>query len=211
MMNMTVKPVGRWHLNIPAGGLDLPQSFYQEAAETLVRDIRGRMNRGVGADNQRMADNAPNTRSAAGYAGHLGKFKKAGKFKGKEFGDRTGWKRKRPSVASGFLRDHVKIKTVGSNHAVVHIEDVPYPGNKYGTTTLMAANFLQSGTKPHIIKPRGNWPLRFPTSDGIVFAAKVDHPGTVPREFFGVSPAFEKKMMKRAEEEIQKIIDGIFK
>jgi hypothetical protein len=211
MISVSVKQAGQWKIDFPAGGLALPVSFFKTAAEILVRDIRGRMNRGVGANNQLMVDNAPNTRSAAGFAGQLGKFKKAGKYKGKELGERTGWKRKRPSVASGWLRDHVKIKEVTGKHAIIHIEDAPYPGDKYGTTTLMAANFLQVGTSAHTIAPRGPWLLRFPTTQGIVMAKRVKHPGTVPREFFGISPAFEKHMEKKIEEELNKIIGDVFK
>jgi hypothetical protein len=211
MIHMNLRKEGAWHISFPAGGLTLPASFFKYAAEVLVKDIQGRMNRGVGADNQLMVDNAANTRSAAGYAGQLGKLKKAGTYGGKSFGERTGWKRKRPSVASGWLRDHIKVASVGVNGAVVHVEDAPYPDSEYGATTLMAANFLQVGTKAHVIRPRGQWLLRFPTSRGVAFAKQVNHPGTVPRAFFGISPAYEKQMMKRVEQIISKIIEDGFK
>jgi len=197
-------------LQVPAGGISLPESFFRAAAEAVVKDIQRNMARGVGADGQLLPDNAANTRSAAGFAGLLGKEKKAGKYAGKDFGARTGWKRKRPSVMTGFLRDHVKVASVSADSAVVHIEDVSYPGNKYGTTTLMAANFLQYGTRPHIIEPRGPWMLRFPTTEGIVFARRVHHPGTVPRLFFGISPLASKAVLALAGKTIAKIVGDIY-
>jgi len=211
MITLNIKPAGSWALNVPAGGLDLPLKFYQLAADALVADIKSRMNRGVGADNNLMKDNAANTRSAAGFAGLLGKEKRAGTYGGKQMGTRTGWKRKRPSVMTGLLRDSVKVKEVSAGHAVIHVNDIGYPGNKYGTTTLMAANFLQFGTSPHVILPRGPWLLRFPTSKGIAFAKKVNHPGTVPRVFFGISPVVEKKILSLAEAEIKKIIEAMYR
>jgi len=211
MINLNIKPVGSWVINVPAGGLDLPLKFYQLAADALVADIKSRMNRGVGADNQLMKDNAAGTRSGAGFAGLLGKEKKAGNYGGKQMGARTGWKRKRPSVMTGLLRDNVTVKEAVAGRAVVHVNDVRYPGSKYGTTTLMAANFLQFGTSPHVILPRGPWMLKFPTSSGIVMAKKVHHPGTVPRVFFGISPVAEKKVLQLAEAEIKKIIEAMYK
>jgi len=201
MIRLNIDTGRPWNISYPAGGLTLPPSFMQRAAESLVRDIQGRMSRGVGVDNLRMADNAPNTRAAAGFAGQLG---------GARSGGGTGWKRKRPSVASGLLRKNIAVKSVSSTEAVVHVNDTPYPGNNYGTTTLMAANFLQYGTRPHIIKPRGNWLLRFPTTRGMVSAQEVRHPGTVKREFFGISTVYRKHVVKLVEKEIARIIEGIF-
>lgn len=36
----------------------------------------------------------------------------------------------------------------------------------------------EKGTRPHVILPRNAKLLRFETGDGVVFAAKVNHPGT---------------------------------
>lgn len=61
--------------------------------------------------------------------------------------------------------------------------------------------WVDEGTKPHIIRPKGPWPLAFPSAFGpktkprvfssgpgfsggpTVYAQEVHHPGTEPREF----------------------------
>ena len=46
------------------------------------------------------------------------------------------------------------------------------------------AVFVSEGTRPHVIRPRTARALRFPTANGIVFAARVNHPGTRPNPWW---------------------------
>lgn len=43
--------------------------------------------------------------------------------------------------------------------------------------------YHMDGTPPHVIRPRRREALRFVGSNGVVFAAKVNHPGTAPNPF----------------------------
>lgn len=45
-------------------------------------------------------------------------------------------------------------------------------------TNLFYAEWLEDGTKPHVIRPRNAKTLRFKGRSGIVFAKVVHHPGT---------------------------------
>lgn len=52
-------------------------------------------------------------------------------------------------------------------------------------TNLKHASYLNDGTAPHVIKPRRKKALRFVSSSGnIVFAKKVNHPGTKATHWF---------------------------
>lgn len=48
------------------------------------------------------------------------------------------------------------------------------------TANTEYAAAVHNGTRPHEIRPRTARVLRFPTRGGIVFAPKVNHPGTSP-------------------------------
>jgi hypothetical protein len=52
---------------------------------------------------------------------------------------------------------------------------------KQGLTPYMG--FEHDGTEPHVIRPRSRKALRFPAGGKIVFATKVNHPGTVGSRF----------------------------
>lgn len=55
----------------------------------------------------------------------------------------------------------------------------PAPGNyKVGY-----AIYMHRGTRPHVILPRQAKALRFVVNGRIVYAAKVNHPGTRPRPY----------------------------
>lgn len=46
------------------------------------------------------------------------------------------------------------------------------------------AEFMERGTPPHSIVPKGSSVLRFKAGGRLVFARRVDHPGTRPAPFF---------------------------
>lgn len=55
----------------------------------------------------------------------------------------------------------------------------PAPGNY----RIGYAIFMHRGTRPHIIRPRQAKALRFVVNGRVVYAAKVNHPGTRPRPY----------------------------
>lgn len=62
-----------------------------------------------------------------------------------------------------------------------------YTGNILGTTVVIrsthpATVFVNEGTRPHIIRSKGSWPLRN-VSSGQVFGPVVHHPGTKANPF----------------------------
>ncbi|WP_037899876.1 hypothetical protein [Streptomyces sp. NRRL S-350] len=48
-----------------------------------------------------------------------------------------------------------------------------------------ATLFVLNGTRPHVIRPRRAKALRFEVSGHVVFAARVNHPGTRANNFLG--------------------------
>lgn len=55
----------------------------------------------------------------------------------------------------------------------------PAPGNN----RVGYALYMQKGTRPHVIRPRQAKALRFVMNGQVVYAAKVNHPGTRPRPY----------------------------
>ncbi|WP_280329602.1 HK97 gp10 family phage protein [Nocardia wallacei] len=45
------------------------------------------------------------------------------------------------------------------------------------------ARFIEEGTRPHVIRPRNARALRFEIGGRVVFAQRVNHPGTAARPF----------------------------
>ncbi|MFI0934573.1 hypothetical protein ACH4RG_22985 [Streptomyces sp. NPDC021019] len=48
-----------------------------------------------------------------------------------------------------------------------------------------ATRFVLDGTRPHVIRPRRKKVLRFVIDGDVIFAAKVNHPGTRANDFLG--------------------------
>ena len=80
------------------------------------------------------------------------------------------------SVATGTLRRSIRAFPAGLDTAV--------------STNVEYAEFVEHGTAPHVIRPTNAKALRFQTSSGVVFATKVNHPGTRAKPF--MHPAYEK-------------------
>lgn len=51
------------------------------------------------------------------------------------------------------------------------------------STPQPLGRFIVGGTAAHVILPRGNYPLRFEIGGTVIFARKVNHPGTQPNPF----------------------------
>lgn len=49
------------------------------------------------------------------------------------------------------------------------------------------AEYVSEGTRPHVIKPRRAKALRFTVGGRVVYATKVDHPGTKPNSWWNDS------------------------
>lgn len=87
------------------------------------------------------------------------------------------------------------------------------PGNVYKITSkratvgsrLKTAVLAQEGTRPHTIRPKKKKFLRFQTTNGWVFAKKVNHPGTPPRRIVGVSRGTLGEIDKRINRYLDKI------
>lgn len=60
----------------------------------------------------------------------------------------------------------------------------------YGATVIAGQDgvtdylgYILAGTEPHEIRPRGKKALRFVAGGQVVFATRVQHPGTAPNDF----------------------------
>lgn len=87
-----------------------------------------------------------------------------------QFKDRTG--RLRSGIVARFVR--------GSESSVTWqiLSRAPY------------SKFVEQGTRPHVILPRNAKALRFVINGQVIFAKKVNHPGSRPYPFMG--PALMK-------------------
>lgn len=76
-------------------------------------------------------------------------------------------------VDTGRLRSSIRSSqgTVGGNPSARIESNVDY------------AAMVHDGTRPHVIRPRRKRALRFQVGGRIVFATRVNHPGTRPRPF----------------------------
>lgn len=81
----------------------------------------------------------------------------------------------RAPVRTGRMRQSIEIKVMNE-------------GVRIGPTTDYAA-YVEYGTKPHEIRPKNKKALRFRMGNTLVFAKKVNHPGTKAQPF--VRPAFD--------------------
>jgi len=68
------------------------------------------------------------------------------------------------------------------------------------------AKYVDKGTPPHIILPKGD-ALKFPTSSGITFAKSVKHPGHAAANFSNTIGLAAMEILK---EELRKAIEGAF-
>jgi len=77
-------------------------------------------------------------------------------------------------------------------------------------TPVEYAPYIEFGTRPHIIEPRRAKALRFIVHHEIVFARRVQHPGTKPRRFFARAllilrdAPLRLKLIRRAIEEVMR-------
>jgi hypothetical protein len=88
-------------------------------------------------------------------------------------------------VKKGDLRRSIRERSSGLEGKVT--VEAPY------------AIFVASGTKPHIIRPMRAQALRFTVGPEVVFAMRVQHPGTQPNPF-----------VKRATDRLLRVIPEIF-
>jgi len=94
----------------------------------------------------------------------------------KKLGDRVADEaRTRSPVQTGKLRSSISVgqKSAGRNGTTIQV-----------SANTLYALYVNQGTKPHVIMPKKARMLSFPTKAGeIVFANKVNHPGTKPQPF----------------------------
>ncbi len=76
-------------------------------------------------------------------------------------------------VDTGSLRDAIRVNW--SRDALGYYIDV--------SANHRLAVIHHEGTRPHQIRPRTHKALRMPTAGGMVYATRVNHPGTRPNRF----------------------------
>lgn len=89
--------------------------------------------------------------------------------------------------ATGYVEDAYKElipKRTGRTAGTItsFVESRPDGATGYVGTNDQIAQFLEYGTKPHIIRARNARALRFEVGSQVVFAKYVNHPGTNPTE-----------------------------
>lgn len=67
--------------------------------------------------------------------------------------------------------------------------------------------YVDQGTDPHVIRPRNAKALRFTIGNKVVFAKKVNHPGTKATHFF--TNAVQRDGQKYADREFPKALDRV--
>lgn len=77
------------------------------------------------------------------------------------------------TLAPGSMKQAVRPIISGTKNAPFGIVMVDHP----------AAPYVLNGTKPHTILPRNKKVLRFTVGSTVVYARRVDHPGTKPNNF----------------------------
>jgi hypothetical protein len=85
------------------------------------------------------------------------------------------------------MKKHVPVSPVGPLHrsgalrSTVHADRQP-DGSVLIGPSLDYGPYVNNGTRPHIIRSKGPWPLRNPET-GQVFGQVVHHPGTTAQPF----------------------------
>lgn len=77
------------------------------------------------------------------------------------------------ATAPGSMKQRIRPIIKGSKMNPLGIVMVDHP----------AAHYVMNGTKPHEIRPRNKKVLRFTVGGTVVYARRVDHPGTKPNPF----------------------------
>jgi len=94
----------------------------------------------------------------------------------KKLGEQVaGEARTRSPVKTGKLKSSISVgeRSAGRNGTAIEV-----------SANTLYALYVNQGTKPHVIMPKKARMLRFPTKAGdIVFANKVNHPGTKAHPF----------------------------
>ena len=79
-----------------------------------------------------------------------------------------------------YQKQLVAVRT-GNTRRTIRLAKVT---RRSATTSVQGAGaYLESGTRPHVIVPRKKRALRFKASGGVVFAKRVNHPGTKAQPF----------------------------
>lgn len=89
--------------------------------------------------------------------------------------------RGRVKVRTGELRDSIG-SSLSTTASQVRLEVF---------ATARHARFVHDGTRPHVIRPRQAKALRFVVGGRVVFAARVQHPGTRATNFLSAAVAEE--------------------
>ena len=110
-------------------------------------------------------------------------------------------------VKSGKLRASTKRDIdLGPNTIITLIQDAPTAdGFPYGW-------YVRNGTDPHEIRPKRAQALRFEINGEVVFAKRVNHPGTSPNPYHGRTLSFGEKLMMatmtKIEEDLMEIVNS---
>lgn len=92
---------------------------------------------------------------------------------------------------TGNLRRSISQKVFGADKGLVFVNDTaPY------------GEYVEFGTKPHVIRPKNRKMLAFKSNGITIFAKKINHPGSKPYPF--MEPAFQE-----SQPQIERIYDAI--
>ena len=78
------------------------------------------------------------------------------------------------------MRENTPVRTGRLRETAHYVRGPGYVDIIEGGREAPYAVYVDQGTRPHVILPRRASALRFETAEGVVFARRVKHPGTVP-------------------------------
>ncbi|MER7135405.1 hypothetical protein ABT358_02530 [Streptomyces sp. NPDC000341] len=79
------------------------------------------------------------------------------------------------AYAPGSMPRYIEARVEQAPRGLVGVVECTHPATK----------FVLEGTRPHVIRPRRASVLRFEVGGRVVFARKVNHPGTRANNFLG--------------------------
>ncbi len=100
-------------------------------------------------------------------------------------------------IATGNLLNSAKYQTIANGVEI-----------RLGPQRAQIGRYHQEGIKPHTITPKKAERLAFTTTEGPVFAGRVQHPGTEPVPFFGISQKCAQDILAFVDSLTQKWLSG---
>jgi len=107
-----------------------------------------------------------------------------------------------PNIARRIQNELIMVAPVDTGRLRNSIKVIP---SSEGITIWMAdyGMFVEFGTPPHVIKPKSKQALKFKSGNKVVFAKKVQHPGSRPNPF--IRNTIQNKLRNIIHEELMKV------